>query len=49
MVAPERVLSTGQIEMYDIILCAKNNSCSTKYLGVELFDHLSVCQRITDI
>ena len=46
VVAPNRVLSMGQIEMFDI---------QAVYLGwtdlfeVALFDHLTVCKQMTDL
>ena len=44
-----KVLSMGQIELFDILNCVKiNNICSIELLEIELFDHLIVWKEITD-
>ena len=43
MVAPDRVQSIGQIEMFDIqTVCL----CETELFKIEVFDHSIVCKQI---
>ena len=50
MVAPDRVLSMGQIELFDHLNCVKTNDlCKIELLEIELFDHLTVCQQRIDV
>ena len=46
--APDRVLSIGQIELFNI--CAhKKNLCEIELLEIKLFDHLTGCKQMIDI
>ena len=61
VVAPYRVLSMGQIELFDILtvyLCENeffetelflHLTYETELLEIELFDLLTVCKQITDV
>ena len=42
VVAPDRVLSMGQIELFDIEIDCKQ----TDFLEIELFDHLTVFKQM---
>ena len=44
MVPPDRVLSVGQIELFDILNFEQiNDLCLIELLEIELFGHLTVC------
>ena len=57
MVAPDRVLSMGQIELFDIETVHKQMTIynytwnKTEFLKIELFDHLHtvVCKQMTEL
>ena len=48
VVAPHRVLSMGQIELFDIWTGCKQMTYA-KLLETELFDHLTECKQMTDV
>ena len=49
VVAPDRVLSIGQIEPFDDLNWGQTNElCLIELLEIELFDHLPVCKQMTD-
>ena len=49
-VTPDRVLSMGQIELFDILNWVQTNDLyKTELLIIKLFDHLSVCEQMTDV
>ena len=43
VVAPDTVLTMGQIEVFDIKTVQTNGLCSIELLEIELLDHLTVC------
>ena len=49
LVAPDRVLSMGQIELFDIQTVQTNDLCLIELFEVELFDHLTMCKQMTDV
>ena len=49
VIAPDRILSVGQIEFFDIQTECKKRFRQIEFLEVELFDHLTVCKQKTDI
>ena len=50
VVASDRVLSLGQIELFEYLNCVQtNNLCEIESLKIELFDHLTVCKQMMDI
>ena len=50
VVAPDRVLSMGQIELFEILNYVQINDLRLiELLEIELFDHLTVCKQITDV
>ena len=50
IVAPDRVLAMVEIELLVYLKCEQiNDLCETEFLEIELFDHLSVCKRTTDV
>ena len=50
MVAPDRVLSIGQIELFDYLNYVQiYDLWSIGLLEIELFDHLTVNKQMTDI
>ena len=45
VVAPDRVLSMIQVELFDHLNCVQTNDlCLIELLEIELFDHLAVCK-----
>ena len=42
VVVPDRVLSMGQIEQFDILTVCKQMTCLIELLEIELFDHWTV-------
>ena len=46
VVAPDMILSMGQIELFDI-----ETEClyQIELFEIELFDHLTVCKKVTDV
>ena len=50
VVAPDRVLSMDQEELFDHLNCVLTNDlCWTELFEIELFDHLTVCKQMTDV
>ena len=48
--ASDRVLSIGQIELFDILNWGQTNDLySTESLEIQVFDHLTVCKLMTDV
>ena len=44
VIAPDKVLYMGQIELFDYLKCVQTNElCYIELLEIELFDHLIVC------
>ena len=43
VVAPDRVLSMGQLELLDIKTVQTNDLCLIELLQIELLDHLTMC------
>ena len=48
VVVYDRILSTGQIELFDIYTEGKQMS-NAKLFKIELFDHSTVCKQMTDV
>ena len=48
-VAIDRILSMGQIKLFDIQTKCKQDLCWIELLEIELFDHLTVCKQMTDV
>ena len=46
VVAPDKVLSIGQTELFDCV--QTNDLCSIELLEIELLDDLTVCKQLTD-
>ena len=44
VVAPDRILSMAQIELFDIQI-----ECQIELFEIEQFDHLTVCKQMTDV
>ena len=50
MEAPDKVLSIGQIELFDHSNWVQtNNFGKINLFDIELFDHLTVCKQTTDV
>ena len=49
VVAPEMILSMGQIEVWYLNCMQTSNLCKIELFEMELFDHLTVCKQMTDI
>ena len=47
--AADRILSMGQIEQFDIQTVCKQMTCSIELLEIELFEHLTVYEQMTDV
>ena len=49
VVAPDSVLSLGQIELLDYLNYVQTNDlCGIEMFEIELFLHLTVCKQMTD-
>ena len=46
-VAPDRILSIDQINVWHLICVQTNDICKIELLEIELFDHLTVCKQMT--
>ena len=49
VVAPERVLSMGRIELWHLNWLQRDDFGSIELYEIEPFDHLIVCKQMTDI
>ena len=49
LVAADRVISMGQIEVLDIQTECKQMTCEIELFEIELFDHLTVYEKMTDV
>ena len=49
VVTPDRVLSMGQIELFDIQTEGKQMTYAKLNFEIKFFDHLTVCKQMTDI
>ena len=50
VVASEKVISIGQIELFDCLNPVQTNAlCQIELFEIELFDHLILCKQMIDV